>query len=94
MLSASFLKSNSLLSHTLPASLAAALPNRKGRRKCENTFLAMIPLFFQTETIESIVLLLPLCTLLLMGDFAVDRDGRFLNHEEKGISRRQTDATR
>lgn len=54
----------------------------------------MTPLFFQTETIESIVLLLPLCTLLLMGDFAVDRDGRFLHHEEKGISRRQTDATR
>lgn len=55
----------------------------------------MIPLFFQAETIASTVLLLPLCTLFLMGDFAVDRDGRFLHiHEEKGMRARQTEATR
>lgn len=55
----------------------------------------MIPLFFQTETIESTVLLLPLCTWFLMGDFAADRDGGFLHiHEEKGKRGRWRDATR
>lgn len=41
------------------------------------------------------MLLLPLCTLFLKGDFAVDRDEGFLHiHEEKGIRGRQTKATR
>lgn len=61
----------------------------------KKTFLAMRSLFFQAETIDSTALPLPLCTLFLMGDFAVDRDGRFLTSmRRKGMRARQTEATR
>lgn len=37
-------------------------------------FLAILPLFFQTESTKSTKLPLPLCTLFLMGDLAADRE--------------------
>lgn len=55
----------------------------------------MRSLFSQAETIDSTALALPLCTLFLMGDFAVDRDGRFLTSmRRKGMRARQTEAIR
>lgn len=46
---------------------------REGRNE-NNIFLATLPLFFQTESTETTKLLLPLRTLFIMGDFAVDRE--------------------
>lgn len=66
-------------------------------RNVNNIFLAMLPLFFQMESTESTKLLLPLCTLFLTGDFAVDRQGGgelLQTHEEKQRRGRKKGATR